>query len=37
MADICTFRPKEVYEVGSNLQKLSVNRGGSRQGQAQLN
>ena len=36
MADICTFRPKEVYEVGANLQKLSLNRGGSRQGRAQL-
>ena len=36
MADICTFRPKEVCGVGSNLQKLSVNRGGSRQGRAQL-
>ena len=36
MSDICTFRPKEIYEVGANLQKLSLNRGGSRQGQAQF-
>ena len=36
MGDICTFRPKEIYEVGANLQKLSLNRGGSRQGRAQL-
>ena len=36
MAHICTFRPKEIYEVGANLQKLSLNRGGSRQGRVQL-
>ena len=32
MADICAFRPEEVYEVGAGLQKLPVGRGGSRQG-----
>ena len=36
MIDICTFRPSEVYDVGGNLQKLAVNRGGSRQGRGQL-
>ena len=32
MADICAFRPEEVYEVGAGLQKLPVGRIGSRQG-----
>ena len=36
MEDICTFRPSEVYDVGANLQKLAVDRGGSRQGRGQL-
>lgn len=36
MEDILAFRPSEIYDVGANLQKLPVNRGGSRQGRAQL-
>ena len=36
MRDICSFRTQEIYELGAGLQKLGVNRGGSRQGRAQL-
>lgn len=36
MEDILAFRPEEVYSVGADLQKLSLARGGSRQGRGNL-